>query len=278
LGRVPSGNGMEVYYDQLPTDGPMARNVSDLAMMLGIHSGHDSRYPLSLQESPHIFQQSLEGLSKKRIAWMGDYAGYLPMEDGLLQACEESLRYFVAMDCEVETISPQFDMHKLWQAWLVLRAFVTGGKLMPLYDNVEHRKRLKPEAIWEIEQSLGLKATDVFAASVTRTAWYRELLRLFETYDALLLPSAQVFAFDANLTWPRSIAGQAMDTYHRWMEVVIGATLAGLPVVSLPGGFHEGVPFGLQLIGKPQGELELLKMAYAWEQVTPFAQTQSPLL
>ena len=279
LGRVPSGNGLEVYYDQLPTDGPMAKNVSDLAMMLSIHAGFDSRYPLSLKESPQLFQQALESsMQGKKIAWLADFNAYLPMEAGLLKACEDSLHYFNDMGCSVELVTPQFDMQKLWKAWLDLRAFVTGGKLLPLYQNPEQRKLLKPEAIWEIEQSLTLKASDVFAASMTRTAWIRELQRLFNTYDALVLPSAQVFAFDANLTWPKEIAGRTMDTYHRWMEVVIGPTLAGVPVLSLPAGFHQGVPFGLQLIGKPQGELEILKMGFAWEQVTPFAQTKSHLL
>ena len=279
LGRVPSGNGLEVYYDQLPTDGPMAKNVSDLAMMLSIHSGFDPRYPLSLKESPQIFQQSLESsMQGKKIAWLADFNAYLPMEAGLLKACEDSLHYFNDMGCSVEFVTPQFEMQKLWKAWLDLRAFVTGGKLLPLYQNPEQRKLFKPEAIWEIEQSLTLKASDVFAASMTRTAWIRELQRLFNTYDALVLPSAQVFAFDANLTWPKEIAGRTMDTYHRWMEVVIGPTLAGVPVLSLPAGFHQGVPFGLQLIGKPQGELEILKMGFVWEQATPFAQTKSPLL
>ena len=134
LGRVPSGNGLEVYYDQLPTDGPMAKNVSDLAMMLSIHSGFDPRYPLSLKESPQIFQQSLESsMQGKKIAWLADFNTYLPMEAGLLKACEDSLHYFNDMGCSVELVTPQFDMQKLWKAWLDLRAFVTGGKLLPLY-------------------------------------------------------------------------------------------------------------------------------------------------
>jgi len=278
-GRVPSGTGMEVYYDQLPTDGPMARNVSDLARMLAIQAGHDPRYPLSLQSPPTIYQQSLEAkMTGKRVGWLGDFGGYLPMEDGLLDQSTKSLTYFEAMGCVVEQVIPQFDMHQLWQAWLVLRAFVTGGKLMSLYQNPEQRAQLKPEAIWEIEQSIALKASEVFQASVIRTAWTKELHRLFQTYDVLVLPSAQVFAFDANQTWPKAIAGHAMDTYHRWMEVVFGPTLAGLPVLAIPAGFHQGVPFGLQLIGKPQGELELLQMGFAWEQSTPFAQVKPSLI
>jgi amidase len=279
MGRVPSGNGLEVYYDQLPTDGPMARNITDLAMMLSIHAGHDARYPLSLKESPQIFTQSLEAsMQGKKVAWLGDFGGYLPMEEGVLERSQQSLAYFETMGCTVESVTPQFDMQELWRSWIILRAFVTGGKLMPLYLHAEHRKLLKPEAIWEIEQSISLQASEVFAASVTRTAWTKELQRLLQIYDVLVLPSAQVFAFDAKQHWPKTIAGKEMDTYHRWMEVVIGPTLAGLPVLAVPAGFEKQVPFGLQLIGKPQGEFELLQMGHAWEKATPFAKEKPSLL
>lgn len=278
-GRVPSGNGLEVYYDQMPTDGPMARNVSDLAQMLAIQAGHDPRQPLSLREPAAQYLQHLAGdMTNKRIGWLGDFGGYLPMEEGLLQHCEKSLEYFDTMGAIVEPVTPQFDMAQLWNSWVALRAFVTGGKLLPLYQNPEHRALLKPEALWEIEQSLALSANAVFTASVTRSAWTKELQRLLNIYDVLVLPSAQVFAFDAQCTWPRSIGGQTMDTYHRWMEVVIGPSLAGLPVLAVPAGFEQQVPFGLQLIGKPLGEFELLQMGYAWEQVTSFAKVKPSLL
>lgn len=278
-GRVPSGNGQEVYYDQLPTDGPMARNVSDLAMMLAIQAGHDVRYPLSLHASPDIFKEDLfASMQGKKVGWLGNFDGYLPMDEGLLEKTQKSLTYFSAMGCEVDTVQPQFDMSELWRAWLVLRAFVTGSKLLPLYQNPAQCDLLKPEAIWEIEQSLALSANAVYNASVTRSAWTKELNRLLTIYDVLVLPSAQVFAFDANMDWPKKIAGQTMDTYHRWMEVVIGPTLAGLPVLAVPAGMENGVPFGIQLIGKPQGEFALLQMGYAWERSTPFAQMQPTLL
>ena len=279
LGRVPLGPSAENFYDQFSTEGPMARTVADLAMMLSIQAGHDARAPLSLKESPHIFTQGLDADMKgKKVGWMGNYAGYLPMEDGLIEQSEKALQYFGQMGCVVESVLPQFEMSQLWQSWLTLRAFVTGGKLISLYQNPEHRAMLKPEAIWEIEQSLHLKAADIYAASVTRSAWTKELRRLLQIYDVLVLPSAQVFAFDAQWTWPKTIAGTSMDTYHRWMEVVIGATLSSLPAFNIPAGFHDGVPIGLQLIGQPQGEFALLQMGHAWEQVTPFKNQRPALL
>jgi amidase len=107
----------------------------------------------------------------------------------------------------------------------------------------------------------------VYAASVNRTRFYRHMVRLFERYDLLVLPSAQAWPFPAEWTWPRAVAGRPMDTYHRWMEVVIYATLAGAPAMSVPVGFNEaGLPMGLQLIGPPLGELAVLNAAAAYEQ------------
>jgi amidase len=104
------------------------------------------------------------------------------------------------------------------------------------------------------------------AASASRTRFYQSMLQLFEKFDVLAIPVAQVWPFDVSLRWPQSIAGQSMDTYHRWMEVVIYATFAGLPSISVPAGFGaNGLPMGLALIGKPQGDWDLLKLAHAYE-------------
>jgi amidase len=94
------------------------------------------------------------------------------------------------------------------------------------------------------------------------------VLGLFEHHDVLALPSAQVWPFDASLRWPQTIAGRTMDTYHRWMEVVLYATFAGLPCISIPVGFNEsGLPMGMQLIGRPLGERALLQLAARYEAV-----------
>src|SRR5437868_7025110 len=102
---------------------------------------------------------------------------------------------------------------------------MVAGSLGATYADPQKRALLKPEACREIEHGLKLSASDVFAASVDRSNWYRAISRLFEDFDYLLLPSAQVFPFDKNQPWPTSIEGVTMDTYHRWMEVVIPATL-----------------------------------------------------
>lgn len=278
-GRVPAGVSPEAYYDQFSTEGPMARNVPDLAMLLSVQAGYDQRAPLSLREDPTIFGQNLEAnMAGRKIAWLGNYQNYLPMEEGLLGSLETALPYFKDLHVELDTAHVDFPLEKLWDCWLILRAFIVGGKLAGLYQNPANRGLMKPEAIWEIEQSHRYSANDVYFASVIRTSWYRAIMQLFDRYDYLLLPAAQVTPFDSQLDWPKTIAGQTMDTYHRWMEVVIGPTMAGLPVLSIPAGIKDGLPMGLQLIGKPQAEWALLQMGYAWQQATPFASYQAARL
>lgn len=128
---------------------------------------------------------------------------------------------------------------------------------------------MKPELIWEIENGQALVAKDIHAASVIRSDWYRYVLTLFERYDFLVLPSAQVFPFDAKQHWPAQIAGRRMDTYHRWMEVVIGPTMAGLPVAAMPAGFDpHGLPTGIQIVGRPRADRSVLELAMAYEKAT----------
>ena len=138
-------------------------------------------------------------------------------------------------------------------------------------DGPARRDQVKPEARWEFDQGQGVSASQFMAASAQRTAFFHDMLGLFGTCDVLALPSAQVWPFDKTLRWPteiRTTRGFApMDTYHRWMEVVIYATLAGLPALSVPAGFGpQGLPMGLQLIGRPRGDFPLLQLAALYEQ------------
>ena len=277
-GRVPYGPTPELFMQQLATEGPMGRTVTDVARLLSVQAGHDARVPLSLRDGPRDFAHGLSRDFKGvRVGWLGSHDGYLPMDDGVMGLCEAALADFAALGCEVEACQPGFDMARLWQCWLTHRHFLVHGSLGAAYADPAKRALLKPEARWEVEGGLRLTAADVYQASLDRSAWYQALNTLFERYDFLLLPAAQVFPFDAAQAWPKVVGGQAMDTYHRWMEVVIGPTLAGLPSMSVPVGFNAaGLPMGLQIIGPAQADHAVLQLAYAHEQLTRWVERQPP--
>ncbi|MGC5703540.1 amidase [Pseudomonas sp. NFXW11] len=280
-GRVPFDDSSDLFIDQLGYEGPMARSVRDAALLLSVQAGGDARAPLSIAESGQGFAAPLERDFKgTRLGWLGDFNGYLPMAKGILELCENSLADFRSLGCSVEPARLDFAPERLWSSWRTLRHWMVAGSLGSAYADPQKRSQLKAEAIWEVENGLKLSASQVFEASVIRSDWYRAISRLFERFDYLLLPSAQVFPFDKHTPWPASIEGQAMDTYHRWMEVVIPGTLSGCPVASVQAGFSaDGLPMGLQIIGRHQADFAVLQLAHAYEQASRwFQRCPSPLL
>jgi len=278
-GVVPNFPAADVFAHELFSVGPMARNVTDLRMLLSTLAGADPRTPLADREDPARFARPLEPLQRgMRIGWLGDLERHLPMEAGILDLCREGLRALNGAGCVVDEARLGFDPDRMWRSFLTLRSATIAGSRGRFYADPDKRRLIKPEAIWEIECGLKLSALDVYEASVERTAWYQHVLTLFDRYDFLALPAAQVFPFDVDTHWPKEIAGRAMDTYHRWMEVVIGPTLAGLPAISVPVGFSPaGLPMGIQLIGRPRGDLDVLRLAQTYEQVTDWWRRVPPV-
>ncbi len=267
-GRVPYGPVPEVYVTQLVTEGPMARTVRDLAGLLNIQAGPHPAAPLSFSDGVTDFIPASGATARGlRIGWLGDMGGHLPMEDGVLVVCEQALQRLQADGAVIQPLRIHFDLHELWLAWLLWRRALVAPNVAAVLDRPHARAHIKPEALWEYDQAQGLSQTDFMRAASTRSAWYQTLRGLFEHYDALALPTAQMWPFDVTLDWPKALSGRAMDTYHRWMEVTLYATFAGLPAISVPAGFHANGrwPMGLQLIGKPRGDAALLQLAAAYE-------------
>lgn len=280
-GCVPHGPGEEVFFQQFSVTGPMARNIPDLAMLLSVQAGFDSRLPMTRrQDDPKKFNSPLEcELKGKRIGWLGDLGGHLSMAAGMLEQCEQSLAHFRTIGCTVEAVVPNFDFEQLFQAWIQLRSFTFSGEKIQHYQSSEKRALLKPEAIWEIEQGLKLSGLEVFQAAKIRSAWYQEINRLFKQYDFLVMPSTQVFPFIAETHWPAEIAGKKMDTYHRWMEAVVPATMAGLPTLAAPCGLNdEGLPVGIQIIGPQQADFAVLQIGHSYDLASQYSRVRSPLL
>jgi amidase len=267
-GRVPSAP-KEFFYSQLSTNGPMGRNVEDTIRLLHTMAGFHPRAPLTMRdEVPPYDEFSPRPLAGLRIGWLSDFGGYLAMEPGVLELSESALGVLERHGAEVTTPGIGFDMDSLWRAWLTLRHFSHAGR-QPLLADPALRGQLKPEIVFEIEGSLRITAADIHAAAETRSRWFELLDGLLSEIDLLALPSAQVFPFPADVHWPEEIAGRKMDTYHRWMEVVIAGSMAGVPVVSVPAGFGtDGRPMGLQFIGRYGADQAVLEFAQRYTQVT----------
>ena len=278
-GRVPYWPSNDAFIAQMGSEGPMARSVRSLARLLAIQAGWDARVPLSIAQGPQAFLPDApvgaEGLRGLRIGWLGDLRGHLALDEGLLPVLEQSLAGMAAAGAIVEPVTLGIDPDAVWQCWLAWRRALVGPRVAAAMaarpGHPDPRSEIKPEALWEHDQAQGLSAMDLMRASQTRTALHAALLALFARHDLLALPTTQVWPFPIGERWPKQIAGRTMDTYHRWMETTIYATLGGLPALSVPAGFHANGrwPAGLQLIGPPQGDAALLRAAAAHEATVP---------
>jgi len=277
-GLVPQEAQRDTFLATLATDGPMARTIEDLARLLETLSGPNPETPFGRPSEPFAdrLDRDIRGL---RVGWLGDWGGAYAMEPGILAQCENALKIFSDQGAIVEPLPSPFPAEQLWQAWITLRALLNAGGFRLIYDNPTLRALLKPETLWEIEQGQHLTGAEVYAASTIRSRWYAHAARLFERYDALVLPAAQVWPFPADWRWPQTINGKTMDTYHRWMEVVVPVSLIGLPALCLPTGFGSaGLPMGMQLFGPTGADAKLLSIGQAYHRATDWPGRRPPLL
>lgn len=276
VGRLGGGDPIS---RGLATAGPMGRNTEDAIRLLlsiaGPVSGQPNAIPDRLPEASQFTPLNLRDI---KIGWMGDFENYLATEAGVLEVCESSLNILETAGARVEPCMPDFEMAQLWSTWVNLRNMGRSGALS-MYNDPAQRALLKPEYIWEIEQSFELTAQQIYEAERTRSRWNQEVVRLLGQFDFLVLPTAQVFPFSKEIHWPTEIAGTKMDTYHRWMEVVISGSLAGNPIVNVPAGFDaQGRPMGIQVMGRFGEDKKVLEFALAYEQVTGFLQQRPNLV
>jgi amidase len=263
-GRVPN-DARDVWLPSIGVTGPMARNVPDLALLLSVQAGYDPRAPLSMERAGAVFQGRLERSFKgKRVAWAGDFKGYTPYEPGVLDVCKAAVKVFENLGCAVEEAQPDYSLDAVWRAVLRIRGWQQGAPLLAFYNDPAKRALLKPEAIYEVEMGLKQSAYDITAASAVRSEWYQAVRRFFERYDYFIVPTAQVFPFDADLHWPQEIAGQKMETYHEWMKAVLLVSMSGCPALAVSAGFsNQNLPIGIQIVAPNHRELDCLQLGYA---------------
>jgi len=266
VGRVPSWPN-EAGWNSFAVDGPIARTVKDTALMLSVLAGPDARSPICLPESGAVFQQSLErNLKGIRIAWSPDLGG-LPVDSRVTETLEKQREVFEDLGCIVEEGFPDFtDADEIFKTF---RAWYFELKLASLLP--EHREKMKETVIWNIESGIKLSGPELGRAEVKRTALFHRVREFMQNYDFLALPVSQVPPFPLEQEYVSEINGMKMETYLDWMRSCYYITVTGQPAISVPSGFtDDGLPVGLQLVGRPQDDLGVLQLAYAFEKATGF--------
>jgi len=266
VGRVPSWPN-EAGWNSFAVDGPIARTVEDCALLLSVLAGPDARSPICLPESGAVFQQSLErNLKGIRIAWSADLGG-LPVDSRVTETLEAQREVFEDLGCIVEEGFPDFsDADEIFKTF---RAWYFELKLASLLP--EHREKMKETVIWNIESGMKLSGPELGRAEVKRTALFHRVREFMQNYDFLALPVSQVPPFPLEQEYVSEINGMKMETYLDWMRSCYYITVTGQPAISVPSGFtDDGLPVGLQLVGRPQDDLGVLQLAHAFEKATGF--------
>jgi amidase len=266
-GRVTRGTADDLY-SPLSVQGPMARNIPDLALFLDSMAGWDLADPLTWEAPARPYVAAVaaaEAEAPKRIAFTARFGGALSMDRETEAICAREVRRFEALGAVVEEAHPEIG--ELNEAFLVLRSqhFVVDREKMLL----EHRDKLKPDIIWQTERGLQETASRLAWAEHERRRFFISMRDLFKRYDVLITPGAATPAFDVMLRAPESIGGKKLDNYMGGSLINAFATLAGCPAVAVPCGFDQyGRPVGLHIVAPPRQDSRALQVAALFEKMT----------
>ena len=252
-GRVPTWPNVAPH--PLSVEGPMARTVEDVALMLSAIAGPDPRSPLSLSEPGEVFPGPLDrDFRGTRVAWSKDLGG-LPVDGRVAGVIRGARHVFEALGCRVEDAEPDLtdadEVFKVLRAWRFELAY---GALLE-----EHRGEMKDTVVWNIEEGMRLSGPSVGWAEKKRVEIYHRAREFMQAHEFLVLPVAQVPPFDVGIRYPTEVNGETMETYIDWMKSCYLVTVMGLPAISVPSGFTpDGLPVGIQIVGRPRNDLGVL--------------------
>lgn len=268
VGLVPSPPVALPYFG-FTVKGPMARSVGDAAFLLSAMAGADARDPAVYPSDPAMFARPLDRDFKDvRVAWCPDLGG-LPLDRRVRSVLESQRQTFTDLGCIVEDAVP--DLSGADEVFLTLRAWNYFHTLGPLL--AEHRHRMKAEAVWQIECGRDLSGAEIAKAMNLHGELMQRMRRFQERFEFVICAVNQVPPFDASIDWPHEIDGVKMENYLDWMKSAYWITSTFCPAISVPAGFTEdGLPVGIQIVGRYRDDLGVLQYAHAFEQATGFGQ------
>jgi amidase len=273
VGLVPSAP-VTLPFLGFTVKGPMARSVADTAFLLSAMAGADARDPLCYSSDSLRLAEPLErNFNGARVAWSLDL-GDLPLDSRVRDVLLQQRKTFESLGCIVEDACP--DLSGADEIFLTLRAWNYFFTLGPLLK--EHRAEMKPEAVWQIEAGSQLSGSDVANAMSRHGELLERMRRFHEKYEFLICAVNQVPPFDANTNWPKEIAGVGMENYISWMKSAYWISATFCPAISVPAGFtDDGLPVGIQIVGRYRDDLGVLQIAHAFEQATGFGCRRSAI-
>lgn len=272
VGLVPVAP-TQIPFVGVSTKGMMARSVADVAFGLSVVAGADARDPQSFASSTDAFAGALQrDLKGVRVAWSIDLGG-LPVDSRVRKMLEARRHTFEDLGCIVEDACPDFG--NVNEIFLTLRTWASWTIYKDLL--AEHRSQFKADAIWDIESGSQLTGEEIGRALVQQGMLMERMRKFHERYEFLVCPVNQVPAFDATVPWPKAIDGVTMENYVAWMKTTYWISTTCQPAISVPAGFtDDGLPVGIQIVGRYRDDLNVLKCAHVFEQATGFGSRRPP--
>jgi amidase len=264
-GRVPNGPSAQLGWSTLGVSGPMARNVTDCALLLGVLAGFDRRSPISIEQPGSRFLQPLGERNFKgvRVAMIKDLE--LPWEPAVKTAFSAQRTVFESLGCIVEEAEP--DLKDADECFLAWRHWAFELQLGETVD--AHPDKVNAYGHWHVEEGRKLTGPYLSRIEAKRTALYQRMRQFMEEYEFLVLPVNQVLPFDVTTQYPTEIAGVKMANYIAWMKSTYYISIVGNPAISVPCAFSDsGLPIGIQIVGRHNDDWGVLQLGYAFEQAT----------
>ncbi|MEA2786662.1 MAG: amidase [Candidatus Eremiobacteraeota bacterium] len=272
IGRVPQWPSQDAW-GTLAVAGPMARTVEDVALYLRALAGADARDPISFAGDADRFGASLErDFAGTRVAWTADLGG-LPVEPAVTAVLESRRGVLTDLGCDVEETAP--DLSDADEVFQTLRAVAFVNGFDALLD--QHPTAFKESIVWNVQLGRALTGTQIGVATLKRSQIFARMREFMETYEFLIAPVNQVTPFSIEREYPTEINGVRMSNYLDWMRSCSAITVTGHPAISVPCGFTpDGLPVGIQIVGRYRDELGLLQFAHAFERRTRTGERRPP--
>ena len=268
-------SGQNLDLPILTTPGCFARNPNDMSILLDEIVGSDSLDKISFDLNGSFKNQIISDkeFSAFKIGWLSNMNGEYNIEKEILDICEIKLRKLEKINIKVEELKPKINNDYLWKSWTTLRAKSIYEDTLAM--NISDINSMTYQAIWEFNKGKEIKSRDLVLALDQRQQCLNQINLIFKNFDFLALPSAQVFPFDKNLQFPKEINNIKLDTYHRWLEIFILSSLLELPTITIPVGFNkDGMPMGMQIIGRNKDDLKLFSFAIKYEEAFNYSKNK----